>query len=207
METQKLYKTALNIAIFVMVYNVVESIIAVYFGYADESLTLFGFGFDSAVEVASNLGVIFMIKRIQQNPNSDRAPYEKTALKITGYGFYALSIILLVGILLNLSQNHKPINTFWGVIIASISIAVMLFVVNKQMKIGKKLNSKPIIADAKCTLVCVYMSVVLLLSSALYYFFGFPYADIIGAVGLIYFSIKEGKECFANAQNDTHCEC
>jgi divalent metal cation (Fe/Co/Zn/Cd) transporter len=207
METVKLYKTALYIATFVMVYNIVESIIAIYFGYADESLTLFGFGFDSAVEVASNFGVIFMIKRIQNNPDSDRAEFEKTALKITGYGFYALSIILLIGIVLNIIEVHTPLNTVLGIFISIVSIVVMLLVVIKQMQIGKELNSKPIIADAKCTLVCLYMSVVLLLSSAIYYFFGFQYADIIGALGLIYFSIKEGRECFENAKNNTHCNC
>ncbi|WP_418264806.1 cation transporter [Flavobacterium faecale] len=207
MEVQKLYKMALNIAIFVMVYNILESILAVHFGYEEESLTLFGFGFDSAVEVASNLGVIYMIKRIQQNPKSNRTQYEKTALKITGYGFYILSVILFIGVIISLMENRLPMNTLFGVIISIISIVIMLFVVTKQMQIGNKLNSKPIIADAKCTLVCVYMSVVLLISSALYYFFGFQYADVLGALGLVYFSIKEGRECFENVKNNSHCSC
>ena len=207
METKKLYKSALTIAFFVMIYNIIESIISIYYGYTDESLTLFGFGFDSAVEVASNLGIIYMIQRIQENPNSDRSNYEKSALQITGCGFYVLSIVLLIGIFFNLINDHKPINTSLGIVISMVSILVMLVVVYNQMRIGKKLHSAPIIADAKCTLVCVYMSLVLLVSSGIYYFTGFQYADVIGSLGLIYFSIKEGKECFENAKKNKYCSC
>jgi hypothetical protein len=40
------------------------------------------------------------------------------------------------------------------------------------------------------------MSLVLLASSLVYELTGFAYADVIGAAGLIYFSITEGKEAF-----------
>jgi divalent metal cation (Fe/Co/Zn/Cd) transporter len=65
---------------------------------------------------------------------------------------------------------------------------------------GKKLHSDPIISDANCTKVCVYMSVVLLASSLIYELTGFAYADVIGAAGLIYFSVSEGKEAFEKAK-------
>ena len=71
---------------------------------------------------------------------------------------------------------------------------------NAKRKTGKKLNSEPIIADANCTKVCVYMSIVLLLSSLIYEVTGFAFADLIGAGGLIYFSITEGKEAFEKAK-------
>lgn len=67
-------------------------------------------------------------------------------------------------------------------------------------------NSEPIIADANCTKVCVYMSLVLLASSLIYEFTGFAYADIIGAAGLIYFSVSEGKEAFEKAKGKA-CFC
>jgi divalent metal cation (Fe/Co/Zn/Cd) transporter len=202
-----LFQKALWFAQFIVVYNVIEGIVSMVLGYKEESLTLFGFGVDSFIEVASNLGVIFMIKRIQQNPNSDRTKFEKKALKITGYGFYLLSVSLMIGIIINLIQNHKPENTIFGLIISIISIAVMAFVAYNQLDTGKKLDSAPIIADAKCTLICIYMSIVLLLSSAVYYFTGFAYTDILGALGLIYFSIKEGKECFDKVNNNKLCSC
>jgi divalent metal cation (Fe/Co/Zn/Cd) transporter len=202
----KLYNRALLFASFIVCYNIIEGIISMIIGYSDESLTLFGFGVDSFIEVASNLGVIYMIRRIKQNPLSSRAPFESTALKITGYGFYALSLALAVGIILSIIQQHKPLHTFWGIIISSISIGVMYYVATSQIKTGKALNSQAIIADAQCTMVCIYMSIVLLLSSFIYQFTGFAYADAIGAAGLIYFSIKEGKEALEKSEGKECCD-
>lgn len=207
METTKLYNKALLIAQFVVIYNIVEGIISIFLGYENESLTLFGFGADSFIEVASNLGVVFMIKRIQKNPNSDKSTFEIKALKITGWGFYLLSISLFIGIVINIYKKHLPENTVFGVIISLISIIVMAYVSYNQLRIGQKLNSEPIIADAKCTIICIYMSIVLLISSAVYYYTGFAYTDILGAFGLIYFSVKEGKECFEKAKGKSTCKC
>lgn len=77
---------------------------------------------------------------------------------------------------------------------------------NAKKNIGKKLDSEPIIADANCTKICVYMSLVLLTSSLVYELTGFAYADVIGAAGLIYFSISEGREAFEMAKGK-ECAC
>jgi len=71
--------------------------------------------------------------------------------------------------------------------------------------VGIKLDSEPIISDSNCTKVCVYMSIVLLASSLIYELTGFAYADAIGAAGLIYFSISEGKEAFEKAKGKDCC--
>lgn len=207
METNKLYKRALLLAQFVVIYNIIEGLISMYLGYENESLTLFGFGADSFIEVASNLGVIYMIRRIQKNPNSDKSVFEIKALKITGWGFYLLSISLLIGIIINIYKKQLPENTIFGVIISLLSIIVMAYVSYNQLNIGKQLNSQPIISDAKCTIICIYMSIVLLVSSAVYYYTGFAYTDSLGALFLIYFSVKEGKECFEKAKGKSTCKC
>jgi divalent metal cation (Fe/Co/Zn/Cd) transporter len=74
-----------------------------------------------------------------------------------------------------------------------------------KKSVGRKLDSDPIIADANCTKVCVYMSIVLLISSLIYELTGFAYADAIGAAGLIYFSINEGREAFEKAKGKECC--
>ncbi|MGB4773785.1 MAG: cation transporter [Daejeonella sp.] len=201
-----LFNRALRIAQFVVIYNIIEGIVSMITGYADESLTLFGFGADSFIEVASNLGVIFMINRIKQNPESDRTNFEKTALKITGYSFYVLSIGLSLGAVLSIIEKHKPINTMLGVFISLLSILVMWYVAHKQLKTGKALNSQPIISDARCTIVCIYMSVVLLASSLIYYLTGFRYVDALGAIGLAWFSVKEGKEAIEKSKGRECCD-
>lgn len=203
---QKLYKRAWLLSLFTIFYNVAEGLVSMFFGYQDETLALFGFGVDSFIEVMSGIGIAVMILRIKQNPESNKSDFEKTALRITGIAFYLLSSGLLAGIIVNLITKHKPETTLWGVIISSLSILVMIWLMYAKKRIGLKLNSEPIVADSNCTKVCVYMSVVLLLSSLIYELTGFAYADVIGAAGLIYFSFTEGKEAFEMAKGK-ECSC
>lgn len=208
LSDKKLYTTAYYLAVFTILYNLAEGIISTYFGYSDETLALFGFGVDSFIEMISGIGVAHMIIRIKNNPGTTRDRFEITALRITGFSFYALTAGLLAGSAINIYFGNKPETTFWGVIISAVSIAVMTVLIYAKIKTGKALNSQPIIADANCTKVCIYMSVILLLSSFIYEATGFAYADVIGTLGLAYFSLSEGRECFAMSKNlGVGCGC
>jgi divalent metal cation (Fe/Co/Zn/Cd) transporter len=206
-DKEKLYKIAFVLALFTISYNIVEGLISTYLGYEDESLALFGFGLDSFIEVISGLGIAHMILRIQNNPNSKRDEFERTALRITGMAFYFLVFVLVITSIYNIWIGHKPLTTFWGVVISILSILIMWLLVVWKRKIGHQLNSAPILADANCTLVCVYMSIILLVSSGIYELFGISYIDSIGTLGLSYFAFKEGKECFEKAKSDKNCGC
>ncbi|MBP1593180.1 MAG: cation efflux protein [Bacteroidetes bacterium] len=203
---QKLYKYAWYLSLFTIFYNIIEGLISMIFGYQDDTLALFGFGVDSFIEVISGIGIAIMILRIRQNPTSEKSEFEKTALKITGISFYLLSVGLIIGVALNIISQNKPETTLWGIIISFISILVMTWLTYTKKRIGVKLDSKPIIADGNCTKICVYMSIVLLVSSLIYELTGFAYADIIGAAGLVYFSLSEGKEAFKKAKSK-ECNC
>jgi divalent metal cation (Fe/Co/Zn/Cd) transporter len=200
-----LYKNAYYLSFFTIFYNIAEGLISMILGFKDETLTLFGFGADSFIEVMSGIGIALMILRIKQNPASSKNEFEIKALKITGTAFYILSIGLIVGIIINIINNHKPETTLWGIIISIISIVVMVWLMKAKKGVGIKLDSEPIISDSNCTKVCVYMSIVLLVSSLIYELTGFAYADAIGAAGLIYFSISEGKEAFEKAKGKDCC--
>jgi divalent metal cation (Fe/Co/Zn/Cd) transporter len=202
----RLLKQAYGLALFTILYNIVEGIVSMFMGYADETLVLFGFGVDSFIEVMSGIGIAVMLFRIRKNPGSPKKPFETKALKITGTAFYILCAGLFAGIIINLYTRHKPETTVWGIIISIVSIAVMVWLMNAKKTVGKELNSEPIIADANCTKVCVYMSVVLLVSSLIYELTGFAYADVLGAAGLIWFSFTEGREAFEMAK-DKVCSC
>jgi divalent metal cation (Fe/Co/Zn/Cd) transporter len=206
-EFVKLYKVAFGLALFTILYNIAEGLISTYLGFEDESLSLFGFGSDSFIEVISGLGIAHMVLRIQKNPESNRDDFEKTALKITGVAFYLLVFGLVISSIYNIWTGHKPLTTFWGVIISIISILVMWILVMWKRNVGKNLGSEPILADANCTMVCIYMSIILLVSSCIYELFEIPYIDSIGTLGLSYFAFKEGKECFEKANRDTYCSC
>ena len=203
---EKLYKKAYSLSLFTIFYNLVEGVVSMLLGYEDETLTLFGFGVDSFIEVMSGIGIAMMILRIKRNPASSKSEFEMKALKVTGASFYLLSVGLFVGIVFSLANNHKPETTLWGVIISLVSITVMVWLMNAKKLTGLALHSDPIIADANCTKICVYMSVVLLVSSLIYELTGFAYSDVIGAAGLIYFSVSEGKEAFEKAEGKS-CDC
>ncbi len=206
-QPSRLYRLAFVLALFTIVYNLAEGAVSTLFGFEDESLTLFGFGVDSLIEVISGLGIAHMVLRIQSRPGSNRDTFERTALTITGVSFYLLVAALVAMSFYNLYIGHKPITTLWGVIISVISIAVMWALVWQKARVGRQLNSAAILADASCTKVCIYMSMVLLASSILYEFTGIMYADSLGTIGLAYFSFKEGRECFEKVNANKLCGC
>lgn len=202
----RFYQYALWLGFFTVGYNLLEGLVSIYFGVQDEALTLFGFGVDSFIEVLSGIGIVAMVLRIRQNPDTPRSQFERTALRITGTSFYLLAAGLALTALYNIFTGHKPETTLPGLIISLVSIAMMWALVSAKRKVGHALNSAPILADANCTLVCIYMSLVLLAASIIYQFTGFGFVDSLGAIGLIYFSISEGKESFEKARG-MECSC
>ena len=206
-QFDKYYKLAFGFAIFTIVFNVIEGVFSTYFGYSDESLALFGFGVDSFIEVISGIGIAHLVWRVQQNPESLRDDFERTALRITGFAFYILVAGLLTTAAYNIWSGNKPTTTFWGVVVSIISIVVMLGLIAGKTRAGTKLNSDAILADAECTKVCVYMSVILLASSLIYELTSFDYVDIAGTLGIAFLAFREGRECFEKAENNSHCAC
>ncbi len=197
----RLWKYALWLAIFTVLYNLAEGVVSVYFGAQDETLTLFGFGIDSFIEVTSGLGILAMVMRIRQDTEAPRSRFEHGALRVTGTAFYLLAAGLAATSIYNLLTAHKPTTTIPGLVISGVSLAAMWALVMAKRRVGAALNSAPILADANCTLVCIYMSLVLLAASAIYAVTGFGFIDSLGALGLIYFSVHEGREAFEKARD------
>ena len=205
---EQLYIRANYLALFTIIYNLVEGLIAVWLGTADETLALFGFGVDSFIEVISAIGVWHMLRRIKSNGGESRDEFEQRALRITGFAFYILSAGLLLTAGINLYQGHKPETTLWGVVISLISISFMWYLIHHKTKVGTALNSPAILADAACSRACVYMSVVLMISSFGYELTGFGSLDALGAILISWLTIKEGRESFEKARGmDCSCSC
>lgn len=201
------FRIAFGLSVFTIVYNIAEGLISIFFGFTDDSLTLFGFGADSFIETISGVGILHMVTRIQASPSSNRDDFERTALTVTGYSFYALVLVLVATSMYNIFTGQQPTASLSGVIISVVSIAVMSGLVVWKTKVGRAVHSDAILADAECTKVCIYMSVVLLVSSGLYHFVELPYIDSIGALMLAYFSFREGRECFDKAKSNSYCSC
>jgi divalent metal cation (Fe/Co/Zn/Cd) transporter len=206
-EQTRLFRFAFLLSLFTIAANVLEGVVSMTLGARDETLALFGFGVDSFIEVISAVGIAQMILRIWRNPTSPRSRFETTALRITGAAFYLLAAGLVLGAAINLLAARAPESARWGVAISLVSISAMVGLVAAKRSVGRRLNSAPILADANCTLVCIYMSLVLLASSALFELTGFGLLDSLGALGLAWFSFREGRESFtAAAGRECGCE-
>ena len=202
----KLYQTANLLALITIFYNILEGLFSVGFGLADETFTLFGFGLDSFVEVISGVGVWHMIRRIRRAGNASPDAFERRALQVTGTAFYILAAGLIITGVLTLIQGHKPETTFWGIVIALISICSMWLLIHYKVKVGKALDSQAILADAACTKTCLYLSVVLLLASVGYELTGIGGLDAAGAVVIAGFAFHEGQEAFEKSRGKV-CSC
>jgi divalent metal cation (Fe/Co/Zn/Cd) transporter len=204
----KLVNAAMVLSIITILYNVAEGIVSIIFGMSDQTLALFGFGVDSFVEVISGIGILHMILRMKNSSSGNRDKFESAALRITGYAFYLLTAGLVIGAVVNIINEIKPGTTLAGVVISIISIASMYLLMNSKLKVGHKLKSDAIIADAHCTKTCFNLSIILLLSSLLYEVTSIGYFDILGSLGIAYYSFMEGKESLEKAKdNELHCSC
>jgi divalent metal cation (Fe/Co/Zn/Cd) transporter len=204
----RLYAWASALAVITIFYNIAEGLVSVFFGMQDESMSLFGFGLDSFVEVLSGVGIWHMIRRIRRHGDEHPDRFEKTALRTTGSAFYVLTAGLAITSIIDLYRGHRPESTFWGIVVSVVSILSMWLLIRGKVSIGTKLNSPAMLADAACTRVCLQLSVVLLVASLGYRITNIGGLDSVGALiigGLCY---REGKEAFEKAKaGNFACTC
>jgi len=206
-QTSRLYSLALGLAVFTVVYNIIEGLVSIYFGLTDETLSLLGFGVDSFVEVISGIGIWHMVIRIRRHEGEAPDRFERTALRITATAFYLLAAGLAVTAIGNIYTGHKPVTTFWGNVISLISISFMWLLIRYKVKVGTALGSQAIIADAHCSRACMQFSIVLLVASLGYQLTGIGYIDSLGALVIGWLAYKEGRESQGKAKGISSCGC
>ncbi|MEU7144620.1 cation transporter [Nocardia sp. NPDC046473] len=176
-------------------YNVIEAIIALSEGARVSSTALIGFGLDSIIEVSSAAAVAW------QFAGADPEKREKVALRIIAFSFFALAAYVGVdstrGLLGVGEARHSPI----GITLAAVSLAVMPVLSYAQRRAGRELGSASAVADSKQTLLCTYLSAVLLVGLLLNSVFGWSWADPIAALVIAGIAVKEG----LNAWNGDTC--
>jgi divalent metal cation (Fe/Co/Zn/Cd) transporter len=201
------YRLAYFLALVTIFYNLAEGVVSVLLGIEDKTVALLGFGLDSFVEVVSGVGIWHMLRRLRRSEGSGADAFERQALKVTGSSFYILSAGLTATALLNLYRGHRPETAFWGVVVSLVSIATMWLLIHYKLKVGRILNSAAIVADAHCTRACLYLSLVLLASSAGYELTGIGGMDSLGALAIAWLSFREGREAFDKARGKAGCSC
>jgi divalent metal cation (Fe/Co/Zn/Cd) transporter len=207
-QNDKLYRTASVLALITIAYNIVEGFVSVFFGLADGSMALFGFGVDSFVEVVSGIGIWHMVLRIRKNGSESPDRFEQSALRITGAGFYVLTAGLALTAAFDLYRGHRPETAFWGIVVSIVSIASMWLLIHYKVKVGNELRSEAILSDAACTRACLQLSIVLLVASVGYELTHIGGIDSIGTLVIAGLCFREGKEAFEKAKAKSFaCTC
>ena len=171
-------------------YNVLEAVIALSAGAAASSSALLGFGLDSVIEVSSAAVVAW------QFAGRDPEAREKTALRAIACSFFALAAVVTVDAVRSLAGAGEAQHSTVGLVLAAVSLAVMPVLSWGQRRAGRELGSASAVADSKQTLLCTYLSAVLLLGLAANAWFGWSWADPVAALGIAGIAAREGLDAW-----------
>jgi divalent metal cation (Fe/Co/Zn/Cd) transporter len=177
-------------------YNLLEGIVAVAAGAAATSAALLGFGLDSFIEVSSALMVIWQFR--SKLPEAR----ERLALKLIAASFFALATWISFDSIRHLFGAEQAEVSPVGIGVAAVSVVVMPLLVWAKRRTGRELGSATVMADSVQTLLCTYLSAVLLFGLGLNWAFGWSWADPIAALVIAGVAVKEGVE----AWRGEHCD-
>ncbi|MFJ8162441.1 cation transporter [Streptomyces sp. NPDC096136] len=174
-------------------YNVIEALVALTAGTIASSTALIGFGLDSVIEVSSAAAVAWQFSTREHTVREAR---EKTTLRIIAVSFFALAGYAAVDSVRALTGSGEAEVSVPGIVIATLSLAVMPFLSAAQRKAGRELGSASAVADSKQTLLCTYLSAVLLVGLVLNATLGWSWADPIAALVIAVVAAKEGRDAW-----------
>ncbi|MBW9206109.1 cation transporter [Mumia sp. zg.B17] len=171
-------------------YNVIEAGVALVAGRLASSSALIGFGLDSIVEVLSAAAVAWQFSA--PNPHTR----ERAAMRTIALSFFGLAAFVTVDAVRTLLNATEPEHSTAGIILAAVSLAVMPFLSWFERRTGRELGSASAVADSKQTLICTYLSAVLLVGLVLNSTLDWWWADPIAAMAIAAFAIREGIEAW-----------
>lgn len=167
-------------------YNLAEAVIAITAGLAASSVALVGFGLDSGVEVSSGLIILWQFRH--RLPESR----ERQALRLMALSFLALAAYVMFESGRALAGGHEPDASPVGMGLAVASLLIMPFLSWAQRRTGKSLGSKAVVADSTQTLLCTYLSAVLLAGLVLNATLGWAWADPVAGLVIAAVAVREG---------------
>jgi divalent metal cation (Fe/Co/Zn/Cd) transporter len=180
-------------------YNLIEAAVAITAGNLASSGALVAFGLDSVIEVASAAAVAW---QFSARTLEDVQRRERRALRIIAVSFFALAVYVTADSLLTLLGGGEARHSTPGLVLAALSLAIMPALSGAQRRTGRELGSASAVADSKQTLLCTYLSAVLLAGLAVNSLFGWTWADPAAALVIAAMAVKEGREAW---RGDTCC--
>jgi divalent metal cation (Fe/Co/Zn/Cd) transporter len=174
-------------------YNVIEGVVAVTAGALASSTALVGFGLDSVIEVFSAAAVAWQFSARDQAVREAR---EKPTLRIIAVSFIALAAYVSVDAVRTLAGTGEAERSVPGIAVAAASLVVMPILATAQRRAGRELGSASAVADSKQTLLCSYLSGVLLVGLVANATLGWSWADPVAALVIAAVAVKEGRDAW-----------
>lgn len=171
-------------------YNVLEAVVALAAGTLASSSALIGFGLDSIVEVLSAAAVAWQFAA----PDPHRR--EKAAMRVIAFSFFGLAAFVTVDAIRALLGAAEPEHSPVGIGLAAVSLVVMPFLSWFERRTGRELGSATAVADSHQTLLCTYLSAVLLVGLVLNSTLGWTWADPVAALVIAAVAVREGLEAW-----------
>lgn len=189
-RTRQLQRRVRLVVSAIIGYNLVEAVIAIGAGTVASSTALVSFGLDSLVEVLSAAAIAW------QFAGRDPAAREKVALRTVAVAFFALAAYVTVESARTLLKAETPQASLVGIGLAAVSVIVMPVLSWIERRTGRQLGSASVVADSKQTLLCTYLSAVLLVGLGLNATLGWSWADPIAALVIAGVAVREGMEAW-----------
>jgi divalent metal cation (Fe/Co/Zn/Cd) transporter len=194
-DRRGLVRRGLRLEYLTVGWNVLEGLIAVIAGMASGSVALVGFGLDSFVETVSGAVLIWRLREEDRGADPDRIEQvESQAERLVGVAFLILAAYVAVEAVMSLLAGDTPEASPVGIVLTTVSIAVMVWLAAAKLQVGQALGSRALIADSKQTRACWYLSVVTLAGLAANAIAGWWWADAVAALAIAGLLVREGLE-------------
>ena len=191
---------------FTIAYNLFESFIAIAAGITAGFISLIGFGVDSGIEI---FAAVLVLARLRATFFSDEfdEDKERKSLRLIALTFFLLAGFVTFASIRNLITERSTEVSTAGIALTALSIAIMPFLAHAKLTTGRKLESKLLIADAKETQLCAWLSVSTLAGLIAFYLFGWSWVDSVASLVIAGFAISEGREAWAGELACGDCDC
>jgi divalent metal cation (Fe/Co/Zn/Cd) transporter len=186
-----LVRRGIRLEVFTLLWMTVEAAVAIAAGVAAGSVALMAFGIDSVIEFVAAF-VVLKSFRAEQTGRADRG--EQRALRVIAVTFLLLAAYIVVDAAYTLITVSKPDSSVAGIAVSAAALAVMPLLAGLKRRIGTRLGSQMLLADAVESLFCAYLSATVLVGLVLNAAFGWWWADPVAALAVVPLVIKEGLE-------------
>jgi divalent metal cation (Fe/Co/Zn/Cd) transporter len=188
-ERQEQVRRGLRLEILTLSYNVIEAVVSITAGLIAGSIALVGFGVDAVIE---SLSGATMLWRLRLDDHHRREEFEQRALRLIGASFFVLAAYVGYEAAEKLWKQEAPDRSIPGIILACCSLAIMPVLSRKKQAVSREIGSNAMAADAKQTLLCSYLSAILLGGLALNATLGWWWADPVAGLVMAPLIAREG---------------